>query len=134
MEMNVNIDGRDVRFRATAALPLQYKAQFGRDLFADMAKVQKCWHGPTIILSAEEIESEQMTEEHAQALATGHFDDNLDLGLIYNIVWAMAKCADRSIKPPLEWYDQFEDGISIFEVFGEVSDILMRSMNGTVKN
>ena len=134
MEKILTIDGQDVRFKATAALPLQYKAQFGRDLFADMAKVQGCWHGPTIVLSAEEIASGEMTEEHAQALTTGRFDDSLDLSMIYNIVWAMAKCADRNIKPPLEWYDQFEEGLSIFEVFGELSDILMRSMHGTIKN
>lgn len=134
MEKIINIGGKDIRFRATAALPLQYKAQFGRDLFSDLNKVQSCWHGPSIVLSQEEIASGQMTTEHMEAFQAGYFDENLDLELLYNLVWAMAKCADRSIAPPLEWYDQFDEGLSIFGVFGDLSDILTRSMHGTIKN
>ncbi|MEL7609492.1 MAG: hypothetical protein AAGU74_08285 [Bacillota bacterium] len=36
MERIIKIDGKDVRLKSSAALPLKYKAQFGRDLFADM--------------------------------------------------------------------------------------------------
>lgn len=36
MEKTITIDGRDVRFQATAALPYQYATKFGHDLFADL--------------------------------------------------------------------------------------------------
>lgn len=134
MEKVINIEGRDVKFCATAALALRYKSQFGRDLYRDMAKVQKCWNGPAVILSEEEIKTGVLTPEHEQALASVTISDELDLDLIYNIIWVMAKGADRTIPPPVEWYDTFENGFPLFGVFGELSDMLMRSMNGTLKN
>ncbi len=36
MEKTVKIDGKDVRLKSSAALPLKYKAQFGRDFFKDI--------------------------------------------------------------------------------------------------
>lgn len=39
MEKILTIDGRQVRFKSTAALPYQYAAQFGRDIFADMVDI-----------------------------------------------------------------------------------------------
>lgn len=39
MERTLNIDGRDITFKASAAFPLTYRAYFGRDFFADMDKL-----------------------------------------------------------------------------------------------
>lgn len=39
MEATVKIDGKDVRFKATAAVPLLYRRRFGRDLLRDLRKV-----------------------------------------------------------------------------------------------
>lgn len=36
METTVKIDGKDVRFKATAAVPLLYRRKFKRDLFRDV--------------------------------------------------------------------------------------------------
>ena len=115
MEKALTYNDKQVRFKATASLPLRYKAQFGRDMFADIAAVQKSWHP---------AEDEQ----------GGHFDETLDLALIYNVVWAMAKTADASIKPPVEWYDEFEAGLPVFNWFAELSDMLVTSLMGTQKN
>lgn len=113
MEKILTIDGRQVRFKATAALPLHYKAQFGRDMFADIAVVNKSWHPEG---------------------AGGYFDETLDMSLIYNLIWTMAKAAEPGIKPPLEWYDEFDTGLPVFNCFAELSDMLMRSIQGTQKN
>lgn len=39
METTVKIDGKDVRFKATAAVPLLYRRKFRRDLIRDVQEV-----------------------------------------------------------------------------------------------
>lgn len=41
MEATVKIDGRDVRFKATAAVPLLYRRKFNRDLIRDLSAAAK---------------------------------------------------------------------------------------------
>ena len=41
MEKTIYIDEKQVKLKSTAALPKRYKAQFGRDYFADLMKVAK---------------------------------------------------------------------------------------------
>ena len=40
MEKIIRIDGRDVPFRATAAVPRLYRIKFGRDIMQDMKSIQ----------------------------------------------------------------------------------------------
>ena len=35
----IKIDGRDVRFRASAAIPRLYRERFGRDIFSDLRQI-----------------------------------------------------------------------------------------------
>ena len=39
MEKTILIDGKQVTFKSTAATPLRYKRQFGKDFFADIIKL-----------------------------------------------------------------------------------------------
>ena len=45
---------------------------------------------------------------------------------MYNIIWALAKTADDTIPPPQEWLDTF-DTFPIFQIFGEVKELLDNS-------
>lgn len=36
MEKTINIDGKEVRLRATAAVPRLYRIKFGRDIMSDI--------------------------------------------------------------------------------------------------
>jgi len=101
MEKTITIDGKEVRFKSTASLPLRYKAQFGRDLFADMAVL-------------EGVENDL---------------SKLDTELFYNIVWTLAKGAD-DIPPLIDWLDSF-DCFPIFEVFAELQDMVAASFKTT---
>lgn len=38
---NIEIDGKDVVFAASAAIPRIYRIQFKRDIFQDMTKIEK---------------------------------------------------------------------------------------------
>lgn len=116
MEKILTIDGRQVRFKSTAALPLRYKAQFGRDLMADASAVLKCWH------------------PGKKAGEKGYFSDDLDLSIVYNVIWAMAKTASPDILPPLEWFDSFEAGLPIFDWFADLAELMLASFKGERKN
>ena len=39
MEKTIEIDNKKVSFKSTAATPLRYKAQFGKDFFVDIMKL-----------------------------------------------------------------------------------------------
>ena len=44
MDRIVTIDGKEVKFRATARTPRLYRAIIGRDMIADMNKLQKSYN------------------------------------------------------------------------------------------
>ena len=128
MEKVICICGQDVRFKATGALPLRYKTQFGRDLFADMA-----------VLEAAVPEEEEKAlpgkpkrggTSAKKAEAATMDMSKLDTELFYNIAWTMAKCADPSIPPVLDWLDRFET-FPVFDVFNELQDMLVQSFQVT---
>ncbi len=106
MEKIVSISGKDVRLKSSAALPLRYKAQFGRDLFADITKMQDTAEGDMSMLDTE---------------------------VFYNIIWAMAKCANPNLPPLLDWVDSFDE-FPVFEIFNEADEIFRKSIGTTIKN
>lgn len=115
MEKILTYNGRQVRFKSTAALPLRYKNQTGRDLLADLSAVLSCWRP-------------------GKGEDSGAFSKDVDLSLVYDIIWAMAKTADPELPPPLEWLDTFEDGLPAFAWFGELAGLMTASFGGTLKN
>ncbi len=112
MEKIIKIDGRDVRFKATGSAPLRYKQQFHSDFFADMMKLEK---------ALDKKKNDKNNEVNLDAL---------DLEIFYNISWVFAKTADSSIQPPIEWLDTF-DTFPIWEVFGEIQDLLISSLGSS---
>ena len=107
MEKTVYIDEKPVRLKSTAALPKRYKAQFRRDYFADLLKIAKVFGSGA---------------KKRADLRTISFDD-----LLYDIVWTMAKSADRTIPDPMEWLDGFET-FPLKELLPEIKDLLENSM------
>ena len=101
MEKTIIIDGKEVRLRATAALPIRYKAQFGRDLFADIYKME-----PAI-----------KEEDYSK----------LDTLVFYDLVWLMAKSANPNIPDLEEWLDQF-DAFPVEDVFSVCLEMLSALM------
>ena len=77
MEMTIKIGGKDVRVKATASLPLKYRAYFGRDLFADLSSI------PAGVRDMSKI----------------------DTSVFYNVAWCMAKTADDKIPEIEKWVD-----------------------------
>lgn len=110
MERTVNIGGREYRMKSTAANLLKYKAQFGSDLLADIAEVQKA------------------------SLPDGSYDlSKLNIEMLYNMVWLLIKAADPNLPPPMEWLDSL-DSFPLREAAGEAMQLYIESMRGTAKN
>lgn len=114
MEKTVYIDEKPVRLKSTAALPKRYKAQFRRDYFADLLKIAKVFGSGA---------------KKRADLRTISFDDlnHFDMDVLYDIVWTMAKSADRTIPDPMEWLDGFET-FPLKELLPEIKDLLENSM------
>lgn len=110
MEKILTIDGRQVRFKSTGAFLLRYKAQFGRDALQDIFKLQNAIDNNGLIKDV----------------------NVLDLESIYNLVWVLAKTADPSIPPPIEWLDTFGE-FPLAEIVPEVIDLIFSSLGTTVE-
>lgn len=99
MERIINIDGRDVKFRSSGAFPMLYRAETGRDFFADMARISE--------------NGDEMTAFDSEAL--------------YDIAYCLAKSADKKIGNKYDWFDGFAS-FPIFEVFPQLNDLLVVTM------
>ncbi|MBH8600522.1 hypothetical protein [Thermoactinomyces sp. CICC 23799] len=120
MEKTVTIDGKEVRLKATAALPIRYKSQFGRDFFSDILKLLKLFPLKDLDLDKDEVDQDALK-----------YIDHVDFEVFYNLIWTMAKNADKSIPDPETWFDQF-DMFSLEDVLPDLFELLEGVM-GTKK-
>ena len=99
----VNIDGKDVTFRASAAIPRIYTNKFHRDIYKDLHDLQK-----------------SIDENNPENSAL----DSFSLELFEDISYIMAKHADPQGVPdtPDEWLDQFGT-FSIYQVLPEIIEL-----------
>ena len=99
---NIEIDGREVPFKASAALARIYRARYGRDILKDFNDIMGEMDG----------ENPDISSLSVQALE--RFED---------IAYAMAKYADPAIPESVdEWLEQF-NMFSIYEVFPQLVDL-----------
>ena len=99
----LKIDGKDVTFRASAAIPRLYRNRFHRDIYKDLRDLQKSVDG-------------ENPEESTL--------DSFSLELFEDISYIMAKHADPSRVPdsPDEWLDQFGT-FSIYQVLPQIIEL-----------
>lgn len=99
----IEIDGQEVEFRASAAVPRMYRLKFGRDIYKDLRQLEK---------------SVGNNDEDESSL------DLFSLELFENIAYIMAKHADPKGVPsePDEWLEQFNT-FSIYQILPELIDL-----------
>jgi hypothetical protein len=114
MEKTLTIDGKKVRFKSTGATPLRYKAQFQKDFFADILKLNSLKG----LQKAEEIKSEDI--------------EKIDFDVLYNITWVLAKTADKEIAEPIEWLDAFSE-FPLLEIVPELQDLIQSTIQAKKK-
>lgn len=115
MEKTIEIDGKKVRFKSTAATPLRYKAQFGKDFFSEIIKLKK--------LGKLKLDGKN---PNIEAL------ENIDFEVFYNLIWTLAKTADPKIPDPITWLDGFEE-FPMMEIIPELQEMITASIQGKKK-
>ena len=114
MERTVNIDGREVRLRASAAIPRMYRIRFRRDIIQDMSSIQRA-----ISLARENV-TKLNTDENDEVSSLP-----LDaLTMFENIAYLMARHADPEAVPDSvdAWLDGFET-FSIYQVMPVIQEM-----------
>lgn len=99
MKQMIEIDGKQVAFKASAAIPRIYRMRFHRDIYKDLSSLEK-------------------------SIGDGNPENsNLDvfsLEMFENIAYIMAKHADSTIPDtPEEWLDEFNT-FSIYQVLPQL--------------
>ena len=99
MIKQIEIDGKQVSFKASAAIPRIYRMKFQRDIYKDLKALEKS-------IGDNSEESSNL--------------DMFSLEMFENIAFVMAKHADASIpNTPEEWLDGFNT-FSIYQVLPQL--------------
>lgn len=103
IKKKIHVDGIEVPFKASAAVPRLYRLKFGRDIYKDFSSLQT-----------------SVNEENAE-------NSRLDidsLEVFENIAFVMAKHADPDNVPdnPDEWLEKFNT-FSIYEILPKLIEL-----------
>lgn len=99
---NIEIDGKEVAFKASAAIPRIYRLKFQRDIYKDISLLEKSLG--------------DNTEEESNL-------DLFSLEMFENIAFIMAKHADLSIPDEVEeWLNEFNT-FSIYQVIPQLIEL-----------
>ena len=102
MIKQIEIDGKQVSFKASAAIPRIYRMKFQRDIYKDLIALEKS-------IGDNSEESSNL--------------DMFSLEMFENIAFVMAKHADASIpNTPEEWLDGFNT-FSIYQVLPQLIEL-----------
>lgn len=114
IQKNITIDGINVPFKASAAVPRLYRLKFRRDIYQDFAALQKSVGENTEDSSALDIESLEVFE---------------------NIAYIMAKHAAPENVPdnPDDFLEQFNT-FSIYEILPQLIDLWGLNVETQVKS
>ena len=113
MTQTIEIDGQPVKFRASAAIPRIYRMRFHRDIYRDLAALEK---------------SLGNQNEGSSNL------DLFSLEMFENIAYIMAKHGDASIPDtPEEWLDNFNT-FSIYQVLPKLIELWGLNVQTTVQS
>ncbi len=98
----IEIDGKQVPFKASAAIPRLYRVKYGRDIFKDLMALEKALN--------------ENSEENSGL-------DVFSLETFENIAYLMAKHADANLRETAEeWLDEFSV-FSIYQVLPEIIEL-----------
>ncbi len=96
----IEIDGKKIPFKASAAIPRLYRLKYGRDIFKDLMKLEKS------------INTENEEESNLDMFSLETFED---------IAYLMAKHADPTVPNTAE---EWLDGFSVFSIYQVLPKII----------
>lgn len=102
IKREIEVCGKLVPFRSSATIPRLYRAKFKRDIFKDLARLEKSF---------------KANSEDGESFAID------DLEIFENVAYVMAYHADNSIPAGIDqWLDQFEM-FSIYEIMPQLLEL-----------
>ena len=113
MIQKIEIDGKQVPFKASAAIPRIYRIKFHRDIYKDLDALGKA------------VGNGDESSSHL---------DMFSLEMFENIAYIMAKHADPVVPAsPDEWLEQFNT-FSIYEILPQLIDLWGLNVETQVKS
>ena len=108
----IEIDGNQVEFKASAAIPRIYRNRFGRDVYQDLATLSDA-------VGANDQEASNL--------------DNFSLEMFEDLAFVMWSAAhpEEKYDSPDEWLDQFNT-FSIYQILPELIDLWGMNIKTTV--
>ena len=98
----IEIDGKEVAFKASAAIPRIYRLKFQRDIYKDLSSLEKA-------IGDGDVSNSNL--------------DSFSLEMFENIAFIMAKHADANVPDtPEEWLDHFLT-FSIYQVLPQIIEL-----------
>lgn len=113
MEKTIIIDDKEVRLKSTGGTAIRFKAQFGKDYFAQLLKL-----APLGKIDMENLDPSKL--------------DSVDFEVFYNLVWTMAKTADPNTPEPMTWLDSFDE-FPIIEILEDIQDMIVSTIQSKKK-
>lgn len=115
MEQTLTIDGKKVSFKSNASTPLRFKAQFGKDFFSEIIKLNQL---NKFDVSGDDPDYSML--------------EKVDFDVFYNVIWALAKTANPKIPEPIAWLDDFEE-FPMFDIIPQLQQLIVFSIEGKKK-
>lgn len=114
MDKIISIDGKEIKFRATARTPRLYRMLIGRDMIQDMNRLMKAY-------SKKKEDDDEL--------------DIIDLQIFEDVAYVMARHAtpDMPARTADEWLDGF-DMFSIYEVLPHILELWAINTQQTSKS
>lgn len=106
MDRIITIDGKDVKFRATARTPRLYRGIIGRDMIQDMNQLRKAY--------AEAVASKEGRGDVELSM--------IDLEIFENAAYIMARHATPDDIEPTA--DEWLDGFNMFSIYQVLPELL----------
>lgn len=98
----IEIDGKEVAFKASAAIPRIYRLKFQIDIYKDLSSLEKA-------IGDGDVSNSNL--------------DSFSLEMFENIAFIMAKHADANVPDtPEEWLDDFNT-FSIYQVLPQIIEL-----------
>ncbi|MEE1249164.1 MAG: hypothetical protein UHU19_08065 [Lachnospiraceae bacterium] len=102
MTRNITIDGKEVAFKASAAIPRIYRLKYGRDIYKDIAALEKS-------IDSQDPENSNL--------------DTFSLEIFEDLAYIMHKHAVPDAPDTIEeWLDEFNT-FSIYQVLPELIEL-----------
>lgn len=113
MEKTVVVGGSEVRMRATALIPRNYRIKFGRDLISDMRHLEKAYN------KLQQLPKDATEDERRDAEFS-----IVDLTLFENVAYIMVRHAGgTAAESPEEWLDSLDGVFSVYEMLPAIMEL-----------